>query len=136
MVKISENDPGWKCLSSVNHTTRTTHHHHHNHHHHHHHHHHHVKDNHNRYLQADNCAKECQLNQVNPREIKDNSLKLYKLYKLNKLSKRPTVKTRSIATFLFTILRSRADSAYEQILSNCHYTKRGALIREGLSNLV
>ena len=117
MVKISENESCWKCLLSVNHTTKTTHHHHHQHH---------VKDNDNRYLQAGKCAKECQLNQVNPREIKDNSLKLYKLYKLNKLSKKPTVKTRSIATFLFTNLVSRADSAYGQILSNCHYTKTGA----------
>ena len=51
-----------KRLSLVNRTTKTTY----------------LKDNENRYLQADNCVKECQLNQVKPREIKDNSYKLSK----------------------------------------------------------
>ena len=46
------------------------------------------------------------------------------------------VKTRSIAIFLLTNLRSRSDAAQGQILSNCHYTERGVLTREGLSNLV
>ena len=46
------------------------------------------------------------------------------------------VKARSIATFLLTNLRSRSDKAQEQILPNCHYTERGALTREDLSNFV
>ena len=36
----------------------------------------HVIDNHNSSLQASNCARECQLNRVEPREVKDNSYKL------------------------------------------------------------
>ena len=86
-------------------------------HHHHHHHHHNVKDNHSKYLQTENCAEECQVNQIKPREIKDNSYKR---------SKKPTVKARSIGTFLFTNLGSRPGSAHGKILSNCHYTERGA----------
>ena len=77
----------------------------------------HVKDNHSRNLQAANCAKECQLNQAKRQKIKDKSYVL---------SKKPTVKARSIATFLFTNLESRPNSAHGQILSNCHYTERGA----------
>ena len=34
---------------------------------------HHVIDNHSRDLQTSNCAKKCQINQVEPREVKDNS---------------------------------------------------------------
>ena len=33
-------------------------------------------DNHSRDLRASNCAKECQLNLGEPREVKDNSYKL------------------------------------------------------------
>ena len=94
-----------KRLLSVNQTTKTTHHPHH------------VKDSHDRYIRADNCAKECQLSQAKPREIKEKSYKL---------CKNPTVKARSIATLLFTNVGSRPDSAHKQIMSNCHYTKRGA----------
>ena len=90
---------------SVNQTTKTTHHPHH------------VKDNHDRYIRADNCAKECQLSQAKPREIKENSYKL---------RKNPTVKAQSIANLLFTNIGSRPDSAHEQIMLNCHYSKTGA----------
>ena len=46
------------------------------------------------------------------------------------------VKARSIATFLLTNFGSRSDAAQGQILSNYHYTERGASTIEGLSNLV
>ena len=46
------------------------------------------------------------------------------------------VKAQSIATFLLTNIGSRSDAARRQILSKFHYTERGALTREGLSNLV
>ena len=36
----------------------------------------HVIENDNRNLKAGNCAKECQLNWAEPREVKDNSYKL------------------------------------------------------------
>ena len=36
------------------------------------------KSNHRKNVQAGNCAKECQLNQAKPREVKDNSYKLSK----------------------------------------------------------
>ena len=69
----------------------------------------HIVDNHGRSLQASNCAKECQLSWVKPREVKDNSLKL---------SQKPMVKARSIATFLLTNLGSRSAAVQGQILAN------------------
>ena len=35
-----------------------------------------------------------------------------------------------MAIFFLTNLESRSDEAQGQILSNCHYTERGALTRE------
>ena len=110
-----------KCLSSINHTTKATPPHHHQHHHHH------VKEDHNRYLQVDNCAKEWQLNQVKLREIKDNSYKLFKT---------PTVKTRSIATFHFSNLGSRAAQHTGKYCRTVTTPRGVLLIRVDLSNLV
>ena len=46
------------------------------------------------------------------------------------------VKVRNIATFLLTNFGSLSGAAQGQILSNCHYTERSAVTREGFSNLV
>ena len=46
------------------------------------------------------------------------------------------IKAKSIATFLFTNHGSRSDAAQSQIMSNCHYTEKDVLTREGLSNFV
>ena len=62
-------------------------------------------------------VQKCQLNQAKPQEIKDNSYIL---------SKKPTVKARNIATFLFANLGSCPNSAHGQILSNCYYTEKSA----------
>ena len=87
----------------------------------------HVIENRTRNLRASKRAKECQLNRAKSQEVKDNPYKL---------SKKLTVKAPSIATFLVTNRGSRSDAAQRQIFSNCHYTEKGALTREGLYSLV
>ena len=87
----------------------------------------HVIDSHNRHLQVSNCAKECQFNQAEPPEVKDNSYKL---------GKKPMVKVQRMATFLLTNLESCSSCSTKANIAKLHYTKRGALTKEGLSNLV
>ena len=77
----------------------------------------HVINNRSRNFQGSNCEKECQLNRAEQREVKDSS------YKLSKPSS-------SLSS------GSYSDAAQGQILSNNHYTERGALTREGFSILV
>ena len=66
----------------------------------------HFINNHSRDLRASNCSRKTgQLNRAEPREVKDNSQNFQK----------PTVKARSIATFLLTNLGSRSAAALGQI---------------------
>ena len=76
----------------------------------------HVIDNYSRDLQASNCAKEFQLNRAEPREVKDNSYKL--------------------STFLLTNLGSRSSRSTKANIGKLHYTEKGTLTTEDLSNLV
>ena len=85
----------------------------------------HVIENRSRDLQASNCARV---------SIKRGRATISK-WQLLKLSKNQ-LEARSIATFLFTNLGSRSAAAQRQMQMNWHYTERGALTREGLSDLV
>ena len=85
-------------------------------------------DNHSRDLQASSCARVS----IKPGKATRSKRQLLKLSK-------PTVKARSIATFLLTnlgavLLTVTKWTAIIQV--ECHYTERGALTREDLSNLV
>ena len=88
---------------------------------------HHVIDNHSRDLQASNCAKGMS---IKPGKATRSKRQLFKTFQ------KLTVKARSIAAFLLPNLWSRSHAAQRQILSNCHYTERSALTKEGLSNFV
>ena len=74
-----------------------------------------IKDNHIKNLQDSNCAKNCQWNRAKPPKVKDNNYNFLK----------PTVKARSIATFVLTSLGNRSYSAQGQILSESDTTLRG-----------
>ena len=83
-------------------------------------------DNHSTDFQTSNSTKECQFNRAKPREVKSNSLKISK----------PTVKARSIANFLLTKVESCSSRSTRANIGELHYTEKGALTRQGLSNLV
>ena len=74
---------------------------------------HHVIDNQSRDLPASNCAR-ASIRRAEPREVKDNSLNFFE---------RPTVKARSIDTFLLTNLGSCPAAAKKRTVT----TPRGVL---------